>query len=122
METENQVLKCKLESDKRWAKMELELQKVIDDIKVINDDKLPVLEARLNKQAAMVSDIQQLSLNVASLSQNMQSMLEEIKTQNERLNTLEQKPARRWENTLDTIIKLVVTACITFVLVKLGLQ
>lgn len=122
METENQVLKCKLESDKRWAKMEIEIQKVKDDVKSMLDDKLPVIEARLNKQAGMVSEIQQVSLNVASLSQNMQQMLEEMKSQNKRLTELEQKPAKRWDNILDTIIKLVVTAGVTFLLVRLGLQ
>ena len=36
---ENAVLECKLQSDKRWAQMELEIQKVKDDIhNVIHSD------------------------------------------------------------------------------------
>ena len=118
---ENAVMACKLESDKRWSKMELEIQKVKDDVKSILEDKLHVMEARLNKQAGMVSEIQQVSLNVASLSQNMQQMLEEMRTQNERLTNLEQKPVKRWDGILDTIIKLVVTGAITVLLFKIGL-
>lgn len=120
--TNTEILKCKLESDKKWAKIELELQQVKDDVKSILDDKIPVLEARLNKQAGMVSEIQKISLNVASLSQNMQQMLEEIKVQNGRLTILEQKPAKRWDGMLDTIIKLIVTGVVTFLLVKVGLS
>ena len=119
---ENAVLECKLHSDKKWNKMELELQEVKDNIKSILTDKLPVMEARLNKQATMVNEIQKISLNVASLSQNMQGMLQEIKTQNERINTLEQKPVKRFEGVLDTIIKLVVTAAVTVILIKIGLK
>lgn len=120
--TNTDVLKCKLQSDKRWNEMELEIQKVKDDIKSILEDKIPTMEARLNKQAAMVNDIQQISLNVASLSNNMQQMLEEMKTQNERLTSLEQKPVKRWEGVLDTVVKLVVTAAVTIILAKIGLQ
>ena len=72
---ENAVLECKLQSDKRWAKMELEIQKVKDDVSNIIKSDLKTMEARLNKQAAMVGDIQQISLNVASLSQNMQQII-----------------------------------------------
>jgi vacuolar-type H+-ATPase subunit D/Vma8 len=118
---ENEVLQCKLQSDKKWAKIEVELQKIQDDIKSITEDKIPVIEARLNKQAGMVSEIQQVSLNVASLSQNMQSMLDELKKQNDRLNSLEQKPVKRYEGIIDTIIKLVVTAALGVILFKIGL-
>jgi len=119
---ENAVLECKLQSDKRWNKVDLKIQKMEDEIKSITDDKLPVMEARLNKQATMVNEIQKISLNVASLSQNMQGMLQEIKAQNERINTLEQKPVKRFEGVLDTIIKLVVTAAVTVILIKIGLK
>ena len=105
---------CRLTSEKRWSKMEVELQKIKDDIKTMT--------VRLDKQETMVGDIQQISLNVASLSQNMQQMLNEIKTQNERLDNLEQKPVKRLNGAIDTIIKLVVTAGVTFLLIKLGLQ
>ena len=118
---ENEVLQCKLQSDKKWAKTEVELQRINDDIKSILDDKIPVIEARLNKQAGMVSEIQQVSLNVASLSQNMQSMLDELKKQNERLLSLEQKPVKRYEGIIDTVVKLVVTAAVGALLLKIGL-
>lgn len=118
---ENEVLQCKLQSDKKWAKIEVDLQKIQDDIKSITEDKIPVIEARLNKQAGMVSEIQQVSLNVASLSQNMQSMLDELKKQNDRLNSLEQKPVKRYEGIIDTVVKLVVTAAVGVLLLKIGL-
>ena len=116
-----EVLKCRLHSDERFNEIELDLQRVKDDVKNIIHTDLKTMEARLNKQAAMVGDIQQLSLNVASLSNNMQQMLEEMKSQNTRLQQLEQKPVKRFEGVLDTVIKLVVTAAVGVILFKIGL-
>ena len=116
------ILKCRLHSDERFNTIDLELQKIKDDVNNIIKSDLKTMEARLNKQAQMVGDIQQLSVNVASLSQNMQQMLEEMRAQNDRLLTLEKKPLKRWDNILDTIIKLAVTAVIGIVFVKIGLQ
>lgn len=117
-----EILKCRLHSDTRFNDIELQLQKIKDDVKSIINNDLKTMEVRLNKQAAMVADIQQLSVNVASLSQNMQQMLDEMKSQNTRLKTLEQKPVKRFEGVLDTIIKLVVTAAVGAILLKIGLQ
>ena len=119
---ENAVLECKLQSDKRWNKMDVRIQKMEDEMKSITADKLPVMEARLNKQATMVNEIQKISINVASLSQNMQGMLQEIKAQNDRINNLEQKPQKRWDSILDTIIKIAITAIMGVLFVKIGLQ
>ena len=120
--TNTEILQCRLNSDKRFNDIELDLQKVKDDVDNIIKSDLKTMEARLNKQAQMVGDIQQLSFNDASLSQNMKSMLDEIKAQNDRLNNLEKKPMKRWDNILDTIIKLAVTAVIGIIFVKIGLQ
>lgn len=119
---ENAVLECQVTANKRWAQMDLEIQKIKDDVHNIIQSDLKTMEARLNKQAVMVNDIQQLSLNVASLSQTMQQMLEEMKSQSARLNNLEQKPIKRWDHILDTVIKLVITAAVTTLLIKIGLQ
>lgn len=106
--------KCRLASEKRWSETEVELQKI--------KDELVTMSTRLNKQEAVVGDIQQLSLNVASLSQNMQQMLDEMRKQNDRLNNLEQKPIKRWDGILDTIVKVVLTAALGVILYKIGLQ
>jgi hypothetical protein len=52
----------------------------------------------------------------------MDAMLKEQQAQNRRLATLEEKPIKRWDNILDTVIKLVITAAMGVLLVKIGLQ
>lgn len=104
---------CRLESEKRWAKLQVEIQKIKDDQEVFI--------ARLNKQDAMVEDIQDLSKSVALLASNMDGMLKELRVQGARLTSLEQKPAKRIDDIIDTIIKIVVTAAVGVILVKIGL-
>ena len=91
----------------------MKIQKLQDEVKV--------MDARLNKQAAMVADIQQLSTSVSILANNMKSMLEEQQKQGNRISTLEQKPAKRWDAVVDKIIMVVVGALAAALLIKLGL-
>lgn len=105
--------KCRLESEHRWSDINLKIQKMKDDMEV--------LKVRLDKQAVMVEDIQQLSASVSILANNMKSMLDEQQKQNTRLQNLEMKPAKRWDNALDKIINLVVAALVGALLIKLGL-
>lgn len=105
---------CQLKSEKRWSEIALEIQKIKDDQEV--------LSTKLNKQDALVKDIQSLSQSVALLASNMDAMLKEQQAQNRRLTTLEEKPVKRFDNIMDTIIKIVLTAAIGVILVKIGLQ
>jgi methyl-accepting chemotaxis protein len=105
---------CRLHTEKRFQEIGLDIQKIKDD--------MGVFSARLDKQAKMVEDIQSLSQSVALLASNMDAMLKEQQAQNARLQTLEQKPVKRFDSILDTIIKLVITAAMGVLLVKIGLQ
>lgn len=103
----------RLENEKRWADFSVRMKAIEDDNEVIYQ--------RLNKQAALVEDIQQLSSSVAILANNMKSMLEEQQRQNKRLEELERKPAKRWDAVIDKIIMTVLGALIAYVLLQAGL-
>ena len=103
----------RLETEKRWADFSVRMKSIEDNTEVIYQ--------RLNKQAALVEDIQQLSASVAVLANNMKSMLEEQQLQNKRLEELEKKPAKRWDAVIDKIIMTVLGALIAFVLLQAGL-
>ena len=103
----------RLENEKRWADFSVRMKAIEDDNEVIYQ--------RLNKQAALVEDIQQLSSSVAILANNMKSMLEEQQRQNKRLEELEKKPAKRWDAVVDKIVMTVLGALIAYVLLQAGL-
>ena len=103
----------RLENEKRWADFSVRLKAIEDDNEVIYQ--------RLNKQSALVQDIQQLSSSVAVLANNMKSMLDEKQRQNKRLEELEKKPVKRWDAVIDKIVMTVLGALIAFVLLQAGL-
>ena len=105
---------CQLKSEKRWHEISLDIQKI--------KDEMDVFTQRLNKQAKMVEDIQSLSQSVALLASNMDAMLKEQQAQNARLQNLEQKPVKRFDSIIDTVIKVILTAALGVILVKVGLN
>ena len=104
---------CRLENEKRWSEFAVKIKSL--------EDTNEVMFQRLNKQAALMEDIQELSTSVSILANNMKSMLEEQQRQNKRLEELEKKPVKRWDAIVDKIIMTVVVALLTFMLIKLGL-
>lgn len=103
----------RLENEKRWADFSVRMKAIEDDNEVIYQ--------RLNKQSALVQDIQELSSSVAVLANNMKSMLDEQQRQNKRLEELEKKPVKRWDAVIDKIVMTVLGALIAFVLLQVGL-
>lgn len=103
----------RLENEKRWADFSVRMKAIEDDNEVIYQ--------RLNKQAALVQDIQQLSSSVAVLANNMKSMLDEQQRQNKRIEELEKKPVKRWDAVIDKIVMTVLGALIAYVLLQVGL-
>ena len=103
----------RLENEKRWADFSVRMKAIEDDNEVIYQ--------RLNKQSALVQDIQKLSSSVAVLANNMKSMLDEQQRQNKRLEELEKKPVKRWDAVIDKIVMTVLGALIAFVLLQVGL-
>lgn len=104
----------RLESEKRWSALEVRMKELEDT----ND----VMFQRLNKQAGLIEDIQELSSSVSVLANNMKSMLEEQQRQNKRLEELEKKPGKRWDAVVDKALMLLVGALLGYILIKLGLQ
>lgn len=103
----------RLENEKRWADFSVRMKAIEDDNEVIYQ--------RLNKQSALVQDIQQLSSSVAVLANNMKSLLDEQQRQNKRLEELEKKPVKRWDAVIDKIVMTVLGALIAYVLLQAGL-
>lgn len=103
----------RLQSEKRWADFSVKVQKI--------EDTVSVMETKIDKQAKLVEDIQQLSTSVSILANNMKSMLEEQKKQSSRIAIIEQKPGKRWDAVVDKVLMLLIAALISGVLIKLGL-
>lgn len=68
-----------------------------------------------------VEDIGELTTSVASLARSVEQMAKAQEKQGQRLDTLEQKPAKRWESLVDKALWAVAGAFIAYLLSQLGL-
>lgn len=76
------------------------------------DDRAKVQDHRIKDLEDTVKQIQDLSISIKELAINMKNMLEEQKKQGERLSKLEQEPADRWNNMMETIFNTFLGALI----------
>ena len=76
---------------------------------------------RIKKLEAAVEDIGSLTASVERLASSVEQMAKAQEKQGERLEALEQKPAKRWESFVDKVIWAVAAALITYGLAQLGL-
>lgn len=105
--------KCKLDAQLKWNEVDVHLQKLDDAITTINDT--------LVQHSEKIEDTQELSTSVSVLANNMKQMLEEQQKQGVRIQTLEQKPAKRWDMVVDKIILLAVAAVVAYIATQVGL-
>lgn len=75
-----------------------------------HDHEIGSLKHRMKDQEEQSRAINDLVLSVQKLAMNMERMLEEQKSQNERLQKLEQEPAKQWSNMKRTIFNTIVGA------------
>ena len=75
-----------------------------------HDHEIGSLKHRMNDQEEQGRVFNELVLSVQKLAINMERMLEEQKSQNERLQKLEQEPAKQWSSMKRTIFNTIVGA------------
>lgn len=77
---------------------------------------------RIADLEAKVEDISDLTTSVASLAKSVEQMAKTQEKQGKRLETLEQKPAKKWESFVDKVVWALAAATIAFILSYLGLS
>ena len=77
---------------------------------------------RISDLETKVEDISDLTTSVSNLAKSVEQMAKAQEKQGERLEALEQKPAKKWESFVDKVIWAVAAALIAFVFTYLGLS
>ncbi len=75
---------------------------------------------RISDLEDKVEDISDLTTSVASLAKSVEQMAKTQEKQGKRLETLEQKPAKKWESFVDKVVWAIAAAMIAFILSYLG--
>lgn len=85
------------------------------------DDEHKRQNKRITVLEEKVEDIGTLTASVESLARSVEQMAKAQEKQSKRLETLEQKPAKRWESLVEKALWAIVAAFITYALTQLGL-
>lgn len=76
---------------------------------------------RIDKLETITDQIADMAASIKAMVVTMQSMQKEQERQGERLDDIERKPADNWDKLVYSIIAMVATAAVTYILTKGGL-
>ena len=96
------------------------IEKLYTKVEIL-EREYAALSERLKEQAGTLKEISEIARAVDRTTLTQQQMLEKIGDHEKRLEVIEQKPAKRWDNAVDKIIMLIIGAVLTYVLTKVGL-
>jgi uncharacterized coiled-coil protein SlyX len=99
--------------------MEVKVERLAGQVGVLGQ-RLLEMERRLGENAGTVQGIHELARSVDLVAQKLELLAEKIEgrlsqieerqmKQGERIGALEHKPAAKWENVQDTLLKVIVT-------------
>ena len=86
-----------------------------------SDDRMREFDRRLTKVEEFGEKLQSMAISLQGMVMTLQTMQAEQKEQGERLKKIEEEPADKWNSLVKTIITVVATAFVTYLLAKGGL-
>lgn len=77
---------------------------------------------RIDRMEDTMRKIEGLTISIEKMAVSIDTMTTELKNQGARLTAIENKPAKRWENLLTDILRVVVAAAVGFLCARIGVQ
>lgn len=77
-------------------------------------------DARIKALEENVREISRLAVSVEKMAVSMENMTTEQKRQGERLDEIEKKPAKKWDNLVWEAVKYVIAFALGAILIRLG--
>lgn len=77
---------------------------------------------RIDSLDKKIENIYDLTSSVKEIAIEMKAMREDVNKIDNRVSAIEEKPKKQYENIITTIISCIVTAMVTYFLVKMGVK
>ena len=100
--------------DEYEARMGIEIKRLADEDKRQNN--------RIDKLEKQQEHITELTISVKELAVEVKNMVGELALQNTRIQTLEARDGEKWRGAVKTVITVILTAAVTYILAFLGLK
>ena len=85
-----------------------------------SDDKMHNLDRRLSKVEELSDKLSDMAATMQGMLVTLQTMQKEQAEQGERLRKIEEEPADKWNKVVSTVITVLVTAALTWLISKGG--
>lgn len=85
------------------------------------DDETRRQNHRIDKLENLTEQLSNMAASIKVMAVSLQGMQAEQKEQGERLKKIEEEPADKWNSLVKTIITVVATAVVTYMLTKGGI-
>ena len=86
-----------------------------------SDDKMHSLDRRLSKVEELSDKLGEMAVTMQGMLVTLQNMQKEQSEQGERLRKIEEEPVDKWNKLIGTVITVLATAAITWMLSKGGI-
>ena len=86
-----------------------------------SDDKMHSLDRRLSKVEELSDKLGEMAVTMQGMLVTLQNMQAEQSEQGERLRKIEEEPADKWNKVVGTVITVLVTAALTWLISKGGI-
>ena len=84
--------------------------------------RIDALEHKNEMTDAKLENIYELTTSVKEIALEMKAMREDVNKIDTRVNAIEEKPSKRYDGIVTNIISCIVTALVTYFLVKMGVK
>jgi len=85
-----------------------------------SDDRMRDFDRRLSKVEEFGDKLQSMAISLQGMVVTLQQMQTEQREQGERLKKIEEEPADKWNKVVSTVITVLVTAALTWLISKGG--
>lgn len=86
-----------------------------------SDDKMHNLDRRLSKVEELSDKLTDMAITMKGMLTTLENMQKEQSEQGERLRKIEEEPADKWNKVVSTVITVLVTAALTWLISKGGI-
>lgn len=76
---------------------------------------------RMDEQTALAKSVTELAASIKIMAVEMQTLRDDITEVKGDVKEMKAKPAKRWESLVGTVIAVIVTAVVTFLLTQAGI-
>lgn len=87
----------------------------------MSDEPRDVLDYRLQQIEKSITDVRDLIVETKIQRKDIDDIKEAVKRNSEDIAALKAVPAKKWKDVTDLVLKLIITAAVTFIIAKVGL-